>query len=204
MNKSSLQYGEYYHIYNRGNNKEILFKEPQNYSYFLSLYLKYIDPIADTLAYCLMPNHVHFVIRTKEEKEIKCFEELGLFQERETMKTKNKKPIPSNQFSHLFSTYSKTINKNYSRTGSLFEHPFERRMIENLLYIQRCIAYVHNNPVEGHLANKMEDYKWSSFKALISDSHTNLNRNLVLDLFGDKEYFLLYHGAKTDEFKSLD
>jgi REP element-mobilizing transposase RayT len=183
MDKSSLQYGEYYHIYNRSNNKELLFKEPQNYSYFLSLYLKYIDPIADTLTYCLMPNHVHFVIRIKEQREIKSFEEMGLFQERETIKVPNKKPIPSNQFSHLFSTYSKTINKNYGRTGSLFEHPFERRIIENSLYIQRCIAYVHNNPVEGNLVNKMVDYRWSSFKALTSDSHTNLNRNLVMDLF---------------------
>jgi len=204
MDKSSLQYGEYYHIYNRGNNKELLFKEPQNYSYFLSLYLKYIDPIADTLAYCLMPNHVHFVIRIKEEKEIKSFEDMSLFQERGTIKVLNKKPIPSNQFSHLFSTYSKTINKNYGRTGNLFEHPFERRIIESSLYIQRCIAYVHNNPVEGNLVNKIVDYRWSSFKALISDSPTNLNRSMVMDLFGDKEYFLLYHGTKTDEFRSLD
>jgi len=204
MNKTSLQYGEYYHIYNRGNNKEILFKESQNFVYFMSLYLKYVEPIADTLAYCLMPNHIHFVVWIKEEKEIKSFEEIGLFQERETMKTDNKKPNPSNQFSHLFSTYSKTINKNYHRTGSLFEHPFERRLIEDSLYLQRCIAYVHNNPVEGKLVNNMESYKWSSYKALVSELPTHLNRELVMKILEDKEYFLLYHGTKVDEFKSLE
>ncbi len=204
MEKSSLQYGEYYHIYNRGNNSEMLFKEHQNHKYFLSLYIKYIEPIADTLAYCLMPNHIHFVVKIKEEKDIRCFEELQLFQERETIKTKGRKPIPSTQFSHLFNTYSKTINKQYNRTGSLFEHPFERRLIENLPYLQRCIAYVHNNPVVAHLVEAMEDYTWSSFKALKSEFPTHLNRDLVMSIFEDKEYFNLYHGSRTDEFKTLE
>lgn len=204
MDKSSLQYGKYYHIYNRGNNKEILFKEPQNFNYFMSLYLKYIHPVADTLAYCLMPNHIHFVVRIKEEMDIKSFEEVGLFQERKTIKIENKKPIPSNQFSHLFNTYSKAINKNYNRTGSLFEHPFERRLIDNLPYLQRCIAYIHNNPIEGHLVSRMEDYTWSSFKALKSELSTHLNRTHVMSIFEDKDYFLLYHGSKIDEFKTLD
>ena len=71
MEKFSLEYGEYYHIYNRGNNGETLFKEVDNYSYFLTLYEKYIPSIADTLAFCLMSNHFHLVIKVKDEKDIK-------------------------------------------------------------------------------------------------------------------------------------
>jgi len=61
-----LQPGKYYHIYNRGNNKEILFRETGNYEYFLRLYDKYISPIAQTYAWCLMPNHFHLLIQVKE------------------------------------------------------------------------------------------------------------------------------------------
>ncbi len=58
--------GDYFHIYNRGNNKEIIFKEPENFIYFLNLWKKYIHPVAETFCYNLLPNHFHFFIRIKE------------------------------------------------------------------------------------------------------------------------------------------
>ena len=67
---SPLQPGVFYHIYNRGNNGEDLFREERNYLYFLKLYEKYITPIADTYAYCLLKNHFHFFVRIKSEDEI--------------------------------------------------------------------------------------------------------------------------------------
>ncbi|MBE9507489.1 MAG: hypothetical protein IMY86_05515, partial [Chloroflexi bacterium] len=60
-----LQYGGYYHIYNRGNNREDIFVEERNYLHFLRLYAKYIGPVADTYAYCLLRNHFHFLVRIK-------------------------------------------------------------------------------------------------------------------------------------------
>ena len=62
--------GVTYHIYNRGNNGETIFPEERNYEYFMQLYGKYISPIADTFAYCLMPNHFHFLIRIKGEDDL--------------------------------------------------------------------------------------------------------------------------------------
>jgi len=66
MKPIPLQYGLYYHIYNRGNNRENIFLEERNYRYFLQLYLKYIEPIAWTFAYCLLRNHFHFLVRIKD------------------------------------------------------------------------------------------------------------------------------------------
>jgi REP element-mobilizing transposase RayT len=60
--------GRYYHVLNRGNNRENLFIEERNYAYFLQLYGKYISPIADTFAYCLLRNHFHLLIRVKDDK----------------------------------------------------------------------------------------------------------------------------------------
>jgi putative transposase len=62
-----------YHIYNRGINGENIFKEERNYRYFLEKYAKYVEPIADTFAYCLLKNHFHIAIRTKSEAEIVDF-----------------------------------------------------------------------------------------------------------------------------------
>ena len=76
MPKVILQYGLYYHLYNRGNNKEALFKEDRNYIYFIDLFRKYIYPISDLYAYCLLPTHSHFLLRfkDKEEESLKCYE----------------------------------------------------------------------------------------------------------------------------------
>ena len=66
VNPTSLQANKIYHIYNRGNNREDLFREERNYRYFMSLYVKYIEPIADTFAYCLLKNHFHVLVRIKD------------------------------------------------------------------------------------------------------------------------------------------
>jgi len=65
-----LNYGKFYHIYNRGVNGCDLFVEPTNYEHFLNLYDKYISPVADTYAWVLMKNHFHLLVRVKEESEI--------------------------------------------------------------------------------------------------------------------------------------
>lgn len=65
-----LENGKYYHIYNRGINSDILFKENSNYEYLLKLYDLHIEPIAETYAWCLMKNHFHFLVRIKDVEEI--------------------------------------------------------------------------------------------------------------------------------------
>jgi hypothetical protein len=62
----ALQPGQYYHIFNRGNNGETLFREQRNYPYFLSLYAKYIEPVAEIYAYCLLKNYFHLLVRIKD------------------------------------------------------------------------------------------------------------------------------------------
>ena len=194
MAETALQYGTYYHIYNRGTNGEVLFKHEKYYAEFLDLYKEFIIPVVDTLAYCLMSNHFHLLIRVKDEHEIRTFKELNMFKKDESKQNPLKKPTPSNQFKHLFLTYTKRINKAYNRTGSLFEHPFERRMIETENYLRDCVAYIHNNPVKDGFAKKVTDYKWSSYNAITSDKPTLIEREFVLDLFGGGENFKYFHG----------
>ncbi|SHF99593.1 hypothetical protein SAMN05444274_11740 [Mariniphaga anaerophila] len=70
MGPVSLEYGQFYHIYNRGINGCNLFRESENYEYFLHLYDKYVSPVADTFAWVLMRSHFHFLVRIRKEEEI--------------------------------------------------------------------------------------------------------------------------------------
>ena len=194
MKIETLQPGNYYHIFNRGNNGQRVFFEDGNYTYFLQLYLKYISPIASTLAWCLMRNHFHFLIYLKEEKEVK----------RTDFKFSTRSEVagidPSRQFSHLFNAYTQAINKKYSRTGSLFEKPFERKRISSEDYLKKLTFYIHNNPVHHSVTKDISSYTWTSYQEYFSEKKFLISEKEVLELFGGLENFKAYHRqGQTDE-----
>ena len=187
MEIQAIEEGCLYHIFNRGNNSEKIFFEEENYRYFLKLLKKYIVPVADIYAYCLLQNHFHFLVRIKEKKEID-FQKLKY--------STVVKPIEvsaSRQFSHFLNAYSQAINKKFGRTGSLFERRFERKEITDENYLRQVILYINNNPLKHNLVEKLEDYKWSSYNAHISNSKTSLKRKEVIEIFDDIENFIWCH-----------
>ena len=190
--KEPLDFGNYYHIYNRGNNGIAVFFENENYDYFLKLYQQYIHPIAETFAWCLMKNHFHFLVYIRNEKEV-----LTDLLEYSTV-DKPKVVDPSKQFGHLFNAYTQAINKKQNRTGSLFEKPFERKRVASEKYLQNLIYYIHNNPVHHGFTKTIYEYPWSSYGSIISDKPTNLKRDEVLEIYGSKENFIDYHKAEQD------
>mgnify|MGYP001581916182 CR=1 FL=1 len=185
-----LEFGKYYHIFNRGNNRENLFYEEKNYNHFLKLYGYYIEPVADTFAYCLMKNHFHLLVRIRDEEEI---ERLVKFQKLD----KSLKPLQ--QFKNFFISYAKAINKAYNRTGSLFQRPFKQIEITSDTYFARLIHYIHFNPQKHRFTNDYTTYRHSSYQLVISDKPTALNRKAVLNWFGGKEEFIQFHRNVADE-----
>jgi len=119
-----------YHVYNRANGNEKLFRSKENYRFFLKKYQEHISPVADTFCYCLMPNHFHFLIRIKSESELKqalASKNLqGLASKNlqglklEGLRAAKLEDFISNQFSNFFNSYAKAFNKQYKRKGSLF------------------------------------------------------------------------------------
>jgi len=179
-----LQPGGYYHIYNRGNNRENLFLEERNYRHFLKLYARYVAPVADTYAYCLLKNHFHVLVRIKAVAE----------------QDQSGKPLnPSQQFGHLFNAYSKAINKAYRRTGSLFEHPFERIEVTSEQYLLRLITYIHHNPQKHGLIADFRDWPYSSYHALCDTRPTRLCRADVLAWFGGLSQLAAAHRRSDDD-----
>ena len=192
MNPIPLENGKYYHIYNRGNNGIDLFYEIENYKHFLRLYEKYIDPVAETYAWCLMKNHFHFLVYIRNEKEV-------LIDSLEYSTVDKPRVLdPSKQFGHLFNAYTQAINKKYSRTGSLFEKPFERKRVTSDEYLQNLIYYIHNNPVYHGFTKTINEYPWSSYGSIISDKLTKLKRDEVIEIYGSKENFIDYHKEEQD------
>jgi len=187
---SPLLYDTYYHIYNRGNNGENIFVQERNYEHFMNLYFKYIDPIAETYAYCLLRNHFHVSLKTKTEEEIE-----QTLKALETFRDSGKlgPGYLSRQFSNLFNAYAKAINKAYGRTGSLFEHPFGRVPITTGRQFWNVIAYIHQNPQKHKFVQDFRDWKWSSYGIILVEKPTKLRRDAVLDWFGGKENYLELH-----------
>ena len=200
MKIETLEPGNYYHIYNRGNNGEKIFFEDANYSYFLQLYQKYISPVAKTYAWGLLRNHFHFLVYLKEEKEISKSD--FNYSTRSEVSAIN----PSRQFSHLFNACTQAVNKKYSRTGSLFEKPFERKRIDSEDYLRKLILYIHNNPVHHKVTSTIESYPWTSYPAFLGEEKILLARQEVIDLFGDLENLKFCHQRITNSepFQGLE
>lgn len=183
----------FYHIYNHSVGNDLLFLEEKNYGYFLNLYTKHIASIAHTFAFCLMPNHFHFVIK------IKSFDNLC----KNLWCRMDQTPVDtisamqrgiSHKFGNLQNAYAKAINKMYKRRGTLFCSSINRKILNTDEYIKTAIKYVHLNPVNHGFVNNAGHYKYSSYNAYLNLKQTDLSTQLPdLVIFEGVEIFNSNH-----------
>ncbi|HRH50098.1 MAG TPA: hypothetical protein PLP23_15185 [Panacibacter sp.] len=143
-----------YHIYNQGNNKQRIFFSDDNYLYFLKGYRKLILPYCDTLAYCLMPNHFHFMVSTNTNSVVPV--KVGSLYLSQL----------SNGIRVALSSYTLAINKQQRTTGSLFRQKTKSKLLENGKHDYSFFAfhYIHQNPLAAGLVKSLNDWEYSSFK----------------------------------------
>ena len=143
-----------YHIMIRGINKQDIFYEARDYIKFIDIIFDVREKLDfDLLAYCLMSNHVHFLIMEKEVS-------IG-----EVMK-------------RIAGKYALWFNKKYDRVGHLFQDRFRSEAIDSDQYFLSVLKYIHMNPVKGGICNRPDEYPYSSFygyhnNALISSEFVN-------------------------------
>ncbi|MDX2190203.1 MAG: transposase [Bacteroidota bacterium] len=144
---------EFYHIYNQGNNKVKIFYTNDNYLYFLSKVRELIKPHCDILAYCLMPNHYHFLVVTNE-KSVKL-KKVGSLELTEL----------SNGIRILTSSYAQALNKKLGNTGALFRPKTKHKIIEYEQngYLQTAFDYIHKNPIASGLVEELKHWPYSSY-----------------------------------------
>ncbi len=197
-----LEPEHFYHVYNHANGDDNIFRADENYRFFLKLYSTYISGIADTFAYCLMPNHFHFVVRIKPENELKKFYQENKEQTLPALQTlAGLIRLNSLQFSHFFNAYAQAFNKQQQRMGSLFNEPFKRHKVTSVEYLLNLIHYVHNNPVHHGFVKNMNDWKFSSYSAFLSSKKTMLAKKELMKLIGGTKGFREFHQRNlTNEF----
>jgi putative transposase len=181
-----------YHVLSRAIGDEKLFREEDNYRFFLDRFQKYISPIANIYSYCLLPNHFHFLLQIKEEEDIKKYYEL----------IKPVRPFSYNiisdfameRFSNLLNSYCKAYNKRHRRKGSLFIDYLRRVEIATEEQFCKTVFYIHKNPVHHGYCNTMQEWQWSSYNALLGSVATEMIcSDKTLKWFDDKSVFVNFH-----------
>ena len=187
-----LEPDSFYHIYNRGINSCKIFDSEENYLFFLEKFSKYMNGVADVYAYCLMPNHFHFLVKIKSESEIKTFIKVLNFDKVNSGKGLHSfDSLISKQMGKFISSYSQAYNKVTNRHGALMESPFKRKRIDSKEYLKNLIIYIHLNPLD--LKKSFENYMFSSYKTVLSEAKTNLKRQETIILFDDIENLIYCH-----------
>jgi putative transposase len=202
-----------YHVYNEGNNHELLFREPSDYITFLKLYRRSIIPFASTLAWCLMPMYFDFMLHT----DLRCAKKQkqgGLFLD----------PV-TNGFRKLLSGYARHINKKYFRAGSLFRQKTksdritdnEPRAGSNIYERERLIDVfnqVHIKPLVAGQVERLEDWEFSSYRDFaglrdgtlcrkdLAEQYCGYEKDVfcqqTLDHISQKKFRLIFNFDQTD------
>lgn len=208
---------EYYHIFNRGieRRKTFLNKKEYDRAYELLSYYQYADiplryshysrlesdkkskylnlmldsgKIIDIVAYCLMPNHFHLLIRQKKE--------LGI----------------STYVANFVNAYTKYFNTKHQRTGPLFQGIFKAVYVETEEQLLHLTRYIHLNPVASNIIqdNDLDKYPYSSLGAYLQNRDSDLIANTTITsikaLIPDYEFFVrdqIAYAKELDKIKHL-
>jgi putative transposase len=206
---AAFECGETYHVYNRTNNRELLFRSDDNYYYFLKQFNFYISPFVDTYIWNLLPNHFHFLIRIKSLPEITAFlntvpVEKQTKAEKQFLSSGEISPLIEMAFTRLFTSYAMAFNKMFRRTGNLFQRTFKRIKIERDSQFTQAIVYIHANAQKHKLIKDFVLHKWCSYHTMISDKPTRLLRNEIIEWFDGREQFIKVHREMADYYYGFD
>lgn len=179
--------GHYYHLYNRGRSRLPIFHEADNYTFVLRKLKTYLAELQIAIiAYVLMPNHYHFLVRQDGDKAA------GLLVQR------------------IFNSYSKAYNKRFAHSGTLFEGPYDARHVHDEAYLRHLCRYIHANPVKDGLAQHIEEWPYSNYHEWMGlRAGTLVDREFVNDYFPDrngyKEFVVQYllHRRLSDNLEYL-
>ena len=194
-----------YHIFSRAVGNEKLFRERDNHRYFLEQFHKKAGTVADLLAYCLLPNHFHFLVRIRSENDVK-----KVFESVKSGKQFSEENCPDfimERFSNWLNGYTKAFNIRYKRKGALFIDYLRRVEIGKDDQLLNTLFYIHKNPVHHGLVKKIDHWEWSSFREILNEHDRFVSGKEAIDWFGGKDQFEAFHRKpvylKTDEEMDL-
>lgn len=157
----------YYHVYNRGANKADIFCNDKDYVFLLKQVKDHLREFDVTvIAYCLMSNHYHFILRQNGEAKINDF------------------------IQAVFYIYSSSFNTTHKHSGTLFEGPFRAILIDKNEYLLHLCRYIHRNPLEAGIVVKPEQWHYSNYAEFIGKRKgTLVDHEFVKENFGSPEAY---------------
>ena len=174
----------YYHVFNRGVNKQPIFFSRDNYIYLVKLIGKYLQRYhVAMIAYCLMPNHYHFLLRQDDENSISLF------------------------LQQTFKSYVQAVNKQQARVGALFQNRPRAVWVDDSDYLLYVCRYIHRNPVKANLVARPEDWEFSNYCDWVGLRKGRLlDRNFISDLFPDIQEYVAFVSSDDDneQFKRCE
>ena len=163
----------YVHLITRGNNKQILFEEEDDYRFYLSRLGKYSRELEITInAYCLMENHVHMLVNDQQNHVPEMMQKLGV-------------------------SYTKYYNDKYERSGHLFQGRYLSEPVWDKVYLFTVFRYILNNPRKAGICTA-DQYRWSSYKAYFKQN-TSIDTSFIRERFPTEEAYREYIGASDDD-----
>lgn len=175
-----------YHVYNRGNRKQDIFIGDRDYLKFLKKTKEYKDNFdINILAYCLMPNHFHLLLKQNSEVSVSDF------------------------MLRLGTSYAKYFNIKYDQVGSLFQGRFKAKLVESDEYLLELSRYIHRNPLEIQLSTpgvELADYRWSSYTVYLNGIKDELaDTSIILDYFekdnSNGDYSTFVEQSESSDFE---
>ena len=174
--KTEFRAGHYYHLYNRGVNRQCIFFCDANWGYFVKRIRHYFRPnLVDIVAYCLMPTHYHLLVYLKTDDL-------------------------SKQVMQPFSlSYTKAINRQQNRVGPLFQGPFRAKLVDRDAYLSHLTRYIHLNPVAAGLVESLAEWRYSSYLDYVGLRQGSLPRpDIVLSQFPSRAAYQRYVEGSDD------
>ena len=182
--RAQLLADNYYHLYVSAQSEAVLFEHSAEYTHFLKIYAQLIEPVAQTFAYCLLPNHFHFFIRIKTMAE--QIEDWYVQHSAETPPPEYQPIEPDTQINTLLTHLPiKSTSLNIIPVG-------------NQRHCAYLIRYIHQNPaLHGHIKN-FRHWPHSSYQTILADKPTRIPIAKVLEWFHSAEWYEEIHWETQD------
>lgn len=173
----------FFHVITQGINKNYIFEKAEDIKYHIkTMYKLSTQHEIKIIAYCIMNNHLHMLLKTDNIKEL------------------------SKYMQRLNTTYAKYYNKKYNRVGYVFRDRYKSEGIYSEEHLYNCIKYIYDNPVKAGICNKAEEYPYSNYKKI----NKNLEENYIfIDIDEDKKTieeviqdFLIENNVELEELKN--